>query len=212
MRCFGLGSAEFAVGVDPARFGDDRTAIIRRRGRLAFGIETRKGLDTMAVAGLIGDIFNRERPDRVFVDVGGLGAGIVDRLRELGYGNRLTAVNAGERATADDRFLNKRAECWSNLRDWLNEPPVQIPDSDTLHGDLTGPRYSYDSASRLKLERKEDMKRRGLRSPDEGDALAMTFAHPVAAAAAQTAEDDKKRRADRDFCRRFNAPMVSTMR
>ena len=66
-----------------------------------------------------------------------------------------------------------------------------IPTSDTLHADLTGPRYTYDSGSRIKLERKEDMKRRGLRSPDEGDALALTFAHPVATRAAQAAEDDK---------------------
>jgi hypothetical protein len=142
----------------------------------------------------------------VFVDVGGLGAGVVDRLRERGYENRLTAVNFGERATAEGKYLNKRAECWAGLRDWFGEPPVQIPDSDTLHGDLTGPRYTYDSSSRVRLERKEDMRRRGLRSPDEGDALALTFAHPVATAAARAAEDEKKRRADREFCRRFNPP------
>jgi hypothetical protein len=200
------------VGVDPARFGDDRTAIIRRRGRVAYAGETRQGIDTMQVAGWVGDIINREKPDWVFVDVGGLGAGVVDRLRERGYGNRLTAVNFGERATADERFFNKRAECWAGMRDWLNEPPVTIPDSDTLHADLAAPRYSYDSSSRVRLERKEDMRRRGLRSPDEGDALALTFAHPVATAAARAAEDEKKRQADQAFCRRFNAFLHSMSR
>ena len=69
---------------------------------------------------------------------------------------------------------------WGLMKDWFGgDAPVQIPDTDTLRGDLTGPKYSYDSNTRLKLEKKEDMKKRGLRSPDEGDALAMTFALPV---------------------------------
>jgi hypothetical protein len=88
-------------------------------------------------------------------------------------------VNAGERALDDQRYINRRAEMWGKMRDWFAEPPAKIPDSDELHGDLTGPKYTYDSSQRLKIERKEDMKKRGLRSPDSGDALALTFAASV---------------------------------
>lgn len=129
---------------------------------------------------MVAKIIDTEKPVKVFVDVGGLGAGVVDRLRELNYGHALIAVNGGARPTAEDRYVNKRCEMWGRMRDWLLDEPAQIPDSDSLHADLAAPHYSYDSSSRVKLERKEDMKRRGVRSPDEGDALALTFAEPVA--------------------------------
>jgi hypothetical protein len=76
--------------------------------------------------------------------------------------------------------VNKRAEMWGLMREWLVDEPAQIPDSDSLHADITAPHYAYDSNTRVKLERKVDMKRRGVRSPDEGDALALTFAEPIA--------------------------------
>ena len=124
-------------------------------------------------------IIKEEDPDFVCVDVGGLGAGVVDRLRELGYGQIIKAINAGEKALDADRFYNKRAEMWGIMSDWLQEEPVSIPDVDSLHSDLCAPFYSYDSLQRLKIEKKEDMKSRGVRSPDEGDALALTFAFPA---------------------------------
>ena len=102
------------VGVDPARFGPDHTAIIRRRGRRAFGIERHHGKNTMEVVGLIADIIDNEDPDRVFLDVGGLGAGVYDRLLELGYGSRVDAVNSAEKALKAERFLNRRPRCGAN--------------------------------------------------------------------------------------------------
>ena len=168
------------VGVDPARFGDDRTSIIRRQGRKAYNLQSYKNKDTMEVVGLILKIIKEESPDFVCIDVGGLGAGIVDRLRELGYGDIIKAINGGEKALDADRFFNKRAEMWGIMSDWLKEVPVSIPDSDSLHSDLCAPFYSYDSLTRLKIEKKEDMKSRGVRSPDEADALALTFAFPAA--------------------------------
>lgn len=167
------------IGVDPARFGDDRTSIIRRQGRVAHKLESHHKLDTMAVAGMVARIILAEQPARVFVDVGGLGAGVVDRLRELGYEHIIEAVNFGERAIEADKYRNKRAECWGLMRDWLEESPVQIPDLDSLHADLMAPGYKFDSNSRLQIEDKDSIKRRGLASPDEADALALTFASPV---------------------------------
>jgi len=154
------------VGVDPARFGDDRTSIIRRRTRLAFDLESHLKIDLMELAGLLAKIIDEEEPVKVFIDVNGLGAGTYDRLRERGYGRVVVAVNGGEKATNPNRFVNRRCEMWGLMKDWFEgDAPVQIPDEDTLHADLTGPKYSYDSNTRLKLEKKEDMKKRGLRSP-----------------------------------------------
>lgn len=167
------------LGVDPARFGKDATALIRRRGRLAFKPERFYQRDTMHVAGLIANAIREEGIDRVFIDVGGLGAGIYDRLVELKFGDKVTAVNFGESAVKEDRYVNRRSEMWGDKRDWLRAQPAQIPDDDVLHGDLIGPQYEYDSTGRIKLESKDKMRKRGIKSPDLGDALALTFAYPV---------------------------------
>lgn len=169
------------VGVDPARFGDDRTSIIRRQGRCAYDLQSHVKKDTMEVVGLVHNIIIHERPAKVMVDIGGMGAGIVDRLHELGHGNIVVGINAGSSALDNKKFLNKRAEMWGELREWLANEPCQIPDVDSLHSDLVGIRYRIDSNSRLVMEQKAEMKKRGIRSCDEADALCLTFALPVEA-------------------------------
>jgi hypothetical protein len=166
-------------GCDPARFGDDRTSFAIRQGRKVLSIYSFSGKDTMEVAGLCVKAIKDNGLAKLFVDVGGLGAGVVDRLNEMGYRDKIHAVNSGEKPLDDVLYVNKRAEMWGEMKVWLSEQPAQIPDLDSLHADLASPMYGYDSNQRLKLERKEDMKKRGLRSPDEGDALALTFAFPV---------------------------------
>lgn len=166
------------IGVDPARYGDDRTSIIRRMGRFAFGLESYHKKDTMEVAGIVHRIIIQEQPNKVCIDIGGLGAGVFDRLKELGHGNVIVAVNGGSTPLDAKRYFNKRSEMWGEMRQWLMDLPCQIPDNDSLHADLCSVKYKFDSNSRLQLERKEDMKKRGIRSPDEGDALALTFACP----------------------------------
>jgi len=167
------------IAVDPARFGEDDTAIIKRQGRVAFGSKRYRKKDTMEVVGIVHRLIQKDKPDRVFIDVSGLGAGIVDRLHEIGYRGLVRGINGAERALEPERYANKRAEMWGLMKEWLLERPVQIPDSDSLHSDLCAPAVKVDSKSRMLLEKKEDMKKRGLRSPDEGDALALTFAEPV---------------------------------
>ena len=170
------------LGVDPARFGDDRTSIIRRQGRVAYGLESHTKKDTMEIVGIVKTIIDSERPDKVFVDVGGLGAGVVDRLRELVGRDIIVAVNAGNVPIDARKYLNKRAEMWALCKEWLNdEGGAQIPDSDSLHADLCGIRYKVDSNSRLVMEQKAEMKKRGVRSPDESDSLCLTFAMPESA-------------------------------
>ena len=133
----------------------------------------------MEVTGLVHKIIKEDNPDRVFIDVGGLGEGVVDRLKEMGYGDIVKAINFGEGALKFERYANKRAEMWGEMKDWLGDGPVSIPDNDNLHGDLCAPSYRYDSKTRLLLEKKEDMKLRGFKSPDAGDALALTFSFPA---------------------------------
>ena len=166
-------------GLDLARFGDDRSAFIIRQGRKASKPQVWVKRDTMEMAGIAANLIEEHDLAKLFIDVGGLGAGVVDRLIELGFRSKIIAVNSGSKATNEERFRNKRAEMWGLMNDWLKEPPVQIPDRDDLHSDLIGPEYKYDSNQRLVLESKEDMKKRGIRSPDLGDALALTFAQPV---------------------------------
>lgn len=167
------------IGVDPARFGADRTSVIQRMGRVASNLKSYSKLDTMQVTGIVHKLIKERKPDKVFIDVGGLGAGIVDRLREMGYYDIIVPVNGGESPLDADRYYNKRAEMWGEMKNWLQDVPCSIPDSDSLHSDLCAPTYKWDSKTRLVLEKKEDMKKRGYNSPDEGDALALTFSFPL---------------------------------
>ncbi len=167
--------ANLVIGIDPARKGDDRTAIIRRRGRKAYNLETHYNLDTMELVGIIRRIIDKEEPRRVCIDSIGIGAGVVDRLHELGY-DIVEGVNVARKASEPDKYKNLRAELWDAMREWLiQEMEVQIPDSDELQTDLTGLGYKYDSSDRLQIEGKDDAKKRGLLSPDTSDALMLTF-------------------------------------
>ena len=172
---------KLVVGVDPARFGDDRTSIIRRQGRVAYNLQSYTKKDTMEVVGLVNQIIIDEKPAKVMVDVGGLGAGIVDRLYELGHRDVVVAVNAGSSPLDGRKYADKRAEMWGLCKEWLSDEPVQIPDSNSLQADLCGVKYKVDSVSRLRIEAKQDMKKRGIRSSDEADALCLTFALPPGA-------------------------------
>jgi len=166
------------IGVDPARFGDDSTVLYIRQGRIAERIGKVNGKNTMEVVGMIVRAIARYSPEAVHVDVGGIGAGIYDRLKEMNY-RMVRDVNFGSEPLDKKKYINKRAEMWGLMNEWLSNPPAQIPDNDDIEIDLCGLRYAYDSHGRLKIESKEDAKKRGIKSPDEGDALALTFAYPV---------------------------------
>ncbi len=165
------------IGVDPARGGVDRSAICRRRGRLAYKIETYQGLDTMQLVGKLKTIIDKERPFKMFIDCIGIGAGIVDRLREMGY-DCVEGVNVSRAANNPDYFLNLRAELWSEMRDWFTQDmPVQIPDDAELQKELCGLGYKHNSSGRLQIESKIEARKRGMNSPDKADALMITFAY-----------------------------------
>lgn len=165
------------IGVDVARFGDDKTAIARRQGRKIFNVSTHSNLSVTAVANLVKNIIHEEHPALVNIDVGGLGAGVYDILVQDGYMEIVRAVNFGENAQEAERFCNRRAEMWARVRDWLTaELPVSIVDCKGVAEDLTAPMKSYDKLGRLLLEKKADIKKRIGRSTDVGDAIALCFA------------------------------------
>jgi len=185
------GYGALVIGVDPARFGDDRSCILRRRGRLGYGLESHVKKDTMEITGIVYQIILKEKPAKVCIDIGGLGAGVYDRLRELvPDAHILVAVNFGAKPFDGQRYRNKKAEMWGGTLEWLNEEPCQIPDSDELHADLCNTKYKIDSNSRLEMESKAAMKKRGIRSSDCADALALTFALPESAFHANKKQDE----------------------
>lgn len=163
------------IGVDPAIGSNDRTAIIRRRGRLAYKLEAFRNHNTMEVAGRLVQIIKEERPSRIYIDCIGIGAGIVDRMQEMGY-DIVEGVNVARTPNDKQKFKNLRAELWWEMKDWLmQEMPVQIPDSDELHGDLCSLGYKYTSNGLLQLEGKDQLRARGMPSCDTADALMLTF-------------------------------------
>ncbi|MEE4087535.1 hypothetical protein [Pseudomonas viridiflava] len=171
------------VGLDPARGGDTST-FIHRQGRVAWGITRNHIPDTMAVAGQAARMLMDDKTIRMmFIDIGGLGAGIYDRLVELNFGDRVTAVNFGSSASDSRKYANKRCEMWGEMAAWIGSDITPcIPDEDQLHGDLTSvSKDKYTSDGQLKLESKDEVKKKLGRSPDDGDALALTFAEPVSA-------------------------------
>jgi hypothetical protein len=173
--------APLVLGIDIARGGGDKTRIIDRRGRVA-GRTINRTIDVrdlMEVAGEIGREIERIDPDMAFIDGTGLGAGVYDRLRERGF-RKITLVNFGASRRDGRRYLNKRAEMWGEMAEWLADPGgADIPDEDAFDLDLTAPGYGFDSNSRMKLESKEDIRKRLGFSPDLGDALALTFAETI---------------------------------
>jgi hypothetical protein len=169
-------SAPIVIGVDPARFGSDATVIAVRQGRDIIAIQRHRGDDTMTVVGHVIDAIQSYSPALVVIDEGGLGAGVVDRLKEQRY--KIRGVNFGMRSSKPIMYGNKRAEMWGSMKEWLKT--ASIPNDRYLKGDLTGPMMKPDSKGAIFLESKKDMKSRGLASPDAADAIAVTFAFPVA--------------------------------
>ena len=169
-------SAPIVIGVDPARFGADSTVIAVRQGRDVIAIKRHKGDDTMETVGRVIDAIEEFKPALVVIDEGGLGAGVVDRLKEQRY--KVRGVNFGNKSKNQAMWGNKRAEMWGEMREWLKS--AHLPADRYLKSDLIGPLMKPDSRGTIFLESKKDMKARGLASPDAADALAVTFAFPVA--------------------------------
>jgi len=164
------------MGVDVARFGENSSTIALRQGRKVYEIEVLPKMDLMATAHHVAEVIKRERPLQVFVDGSGIGAGVVDRLRQLNF--PVVDVNGGNQSL-NPRFLNKRAEMWWETKEFI-EGLCELPKDFRLKEELTCVEYDYTDKGRIRLDRKSDIMEQYGFSPDRADALAMTFAYPVA--------------------------------
>lgn len=166
--------APLYLGVDVARFGDDRIVLALRKGRHLLWYAVVPPCDNVAIVGEIMSISTEYSLDAIFVDVVGVGAGVYDMLNnKLDY---VYAVNGGSSPQDKGKYYNKRAENWGRMREWFNDPPVVVPNSAEMLTDICSLKYSYNGNGQYVLEKKEDAKKRGVRSPDIADAIALTFA------------------------------------
>jgi hypothetical protein len=178
-------TAPVVWGLDVARFGDDASALAKRKGNsLIEPVRVWRGKDLMETCGVIKmewDITpGSMRPIEIMVDVIGLGAGVVDRLRELDLPVR--GVNVAELPAIDgNRFQRLRDELWWRAREWFEARDCVVPNDDSFVDELCGPLYSVTSAGKIQIEPKSQMKRRLGRSPDKADAFCLTFAGVAAA-------------------------------
>ena len=163
------------IGVDVARFGENASTICIRQGRKVFDIEVLPKQDLMQTAHHVAEVIKRERPAQVFVDGSGIGAGVVDRLRQLSFS--VIDVNGGN-SSLNPRFLNKRAEMWWEMKEFI-EGLCELPKDSKLKEELTCVEYDYTDKGRIRLDRKSDIMTDYGFSPDRADALAMTFAYPI---------------------------------
>lgn len=162
------------LGVDVARFGDARTVIAARQGKCLFKLRVMRSMDTVAVAGQVAMVAEKWQPAAIFVDTVGVGAGVYDQLRNLKF--HPTAVD-GSGAPIEPRWLNKRAECWGEMAKWAKT--AMIPNDAELVREMATPTYWITAKGKTQLEGKDDLRGRGVESPDKADAVSLTFAMPV---------------------------------
>tara|TARA_R110000822_G_scaffold4905_2_gene21221 strand:- start:11379 stop:12812 length:1434 start_codon:yes stop_codon:yes gene_type:complete len=164
-------------GLDVARFGDDKSALCKRRGNTVLEpVKWWQHKDLMQTTGIVKYEYEEaeDKPSEILVDVIGLGGGVVDRLYELGLPVR--GINVAESASAKDIYARQRDELWFKARDWFLKRDCSLPDDGMLLGELVAPLYSFTSSGKMQVESKSDMKRRGFKSPDLADAFVLTFA------------------------------------
>jgi hypothetical protein len=178
-NCFKYAAIEYdwsakVFGVDFARFGSNQNVVAIRQGRKVFPLEKWYGLDGMQTASRVVALYNREKPDALFLDDGGLGGPIIDRIKQLIPKEKVFAVNFNNTSSEPKRFHNKRAEMWWKLGEAVNSQ-LDLEQDEELAADLVAVPYFFDGDQRIQLPKKEDMET----SPDCGDALALTFAENV---------------------------------
>jgi phage terminase large subunit len=166
-------------GLDVARFGSDSSVLCKRKGNVVPERPRRwRALDLMQLTGAVKAEYDvamgDDRPQEILVDVIGLGAGVVDRLRELGLPAR--GINVSESPAMGATYRNLRAELWYRAKTWLERRDCRLPKDEDLIAELVTVRYRFLSNGKIQIESKDDIRKRGLASPDKADAFVLTFA------------------------------------
>ena len=179
-------NAPVVWGLDCARYGSDRSALAKRKGNhLTENIKTWRDKSTMELAGIILNEYETtsimDRPQEILVDSIGVGAGVVDRLIELELPAR--GINVAESASLSDKYMRLRDELWGKTREFFEAKECVLPDDSQLVFELAAPRFSFTSSGKIKIESKDELRKRGIKSPDLADAFCLTFATNAVAAA-----------------------------
>jgi phage terminase large subunit len=165
-------------GLDVARFGTDKTALCKRQGPIVTEIRAWRGLDLMQTVGRVVAEYEglppSAKPREILVDSIGVGAGVVDRLHEMGLPVR--GVNVSETPSLKETYMNLRTELWFKTKGWLENRSCKLPENEQLMAELTSIKYSFTSSGKMKAESKDEMRKRGMGSPDLADALCLTMA------------------------------------
>ena len=172
-----LYGTEEIYGVDPARYGDDWTSIIYRKGNFARVVMKFQGQDTMRTAGEVARLLRENRNTRAHIDSIGVGAGVVDRLKELDdIKDRVFGLNSAASPEDKEHYINMRAEGWDDTNEWLKDAVLEEHED---WYELAKPKYKIKSNGKMQIEAKDDMKKRGIPSPNTADALVLTIMHPT---------------------------------
>lgn len=177
------------IGVDVARSGKNETVIVLRSGSKVEILEIIKQSDLMFVSGRVAFWIGDKKPDKIKIDADGLGAGVVDRLKELGF--KITEIHGGAKARNNERFANQKAEIHWGFRERLLSGDVDLPENDIeLKSQLTAIEYNIKSNGAIEIVSKEDMEKKGIKSPDRAEAVIYAFAEIGAVAAVAVATWD----------------------
>jgi len=177
------------MGVDVARFGDDATVVTIRQGLHCMRQQVFRGLDTMQAADRVIVAMRQYSPAAVYIDVGAMGAGVIDRLRQLHY--TVTEINFAGQAMDSDRYANRRAEMYFKCKEWL-ESGGAIPNEPTLKAELSVVEYKFTPSGKIQLEPKDKIKEKIGKSPDLADSLVLTFAAPLNVAGMRELDEDEE--------------------
>jgi hypothetical protein len=171
-----LGNAPAILGVDPAWEGSDRSVVFLRKSVYAKVLFVGRGVNGERLAALVAQFQDEHNAQATFIDKTGVGASVCDFMDSIG--RPFTGISFANTPLDPARFMNRRAELWWRMREWFQEDVCLAPHQD-VRDDLIGPEYGIRDSGKIYLESKETMRKRGLASPDLGDALALTFAAPV---------------------------------
>ena len=161
------------MGCDVARFGSDETVFVLRQGPKVLDVKRYHGIDTTEVAAYVVDFFNMHRPEAIYVDAIGIGAGVFDQCKQ--YGLPVVEVVVSQKSSNPKEYFNLRSQLWGEMRWWLQNG-ADIPDDPELKSQLCDMTYNYNGRMQMQLANKKDLKKQGLKSPDIPDALSLTFA------------------------------------
>jgi len=171
-------------GLDVARFGSAASALAKRQGKVIRAVQIWRGLDTMQLTGAVKAEYDaleeKERPVEILIDSIGVGGGVCDRLIELGL--PAIGINTAESPSMAGTYFNLRAELWFKVKAFLEARDCRIPKDDKLLAELVSPRYKFTSSGKMQIESKDQMRKRGLPSPDRADAVCLCFAGQAATA------------------------------